>query len=406
MSKELTLNRVWETKEIAKLPKSNEAKLLLEKIRNTVEPVMKRKKWTVKVLAEFYPDQPGLLGMNVNRGQKILIRLRKSENVNDFFPWEHLIGTMIHELTHMQIGPHSSDFYKLMDEIADEVDNDMVSGITAGASVSTVFQGQGYKLGGNNTMSSSQLISSRQSKTQLAAEAALKRLNHQKYTSGSGKTLSDVWSTEKILTKEELRCRAAAAAQRRLQDDVSCRNSDHSNNLISSSSSSSSSNKQSNHTNSFNDDSFESSYWICSLCDVPNLVSIQSCTFCLSPCPLLDETKNPLPTELKYGASSSTNGTLIKSSSSSSSSPINDEIIIIDDAVLPKKSKVEEKRNGNVNNNNVIKADSCSEIISLISPVATSTRRNYSTESWSCQTCTFLNNVKATVKTCEMCGSK
>ena len=39
----------------------------------------------------------GLLGMNVNRGQKILIRLRQPSDKTSFFPWEHLLGTMLHE---------------------------------------------------------------------------------------------------------------------------------------------------------------------------------------------------------------------------------------------------------------------------------------------------------------------
>lgn len=37
---------------------------------------MEKRRWRVGKLAEFFPDNGGLLGLNVNRGQKILIRLR------------------------------------------------------------------------------------------------------------------------------------------------------------------------------------------------------------------------------------------------------------------------------------------------------------------------------------------
>lgn len=46
-------------------------------------------------------------GMNVNRGKKILIRLRPANDEGSFYDIEEmLIGTMLHELTHNVHGPH------------------------------------------------------------------------------------------------------------------------------------------------------------------------------------------------------------------------------------------------------------------------------------------------------------
>jgi len=45
--------------------------------------------------------------VNINRGQKIQIRLRPQEDQNTFLPWESLLGTMLHELTHI-----GNDFFK------------------------------------------------------------------------------------------------------------------------------------------------------------------------------------------------------------------------------------------------------------------------------------------------------
>lgn len=45
------------------------------------------------------------LGININRGQKICIRLRPANDPNSFLPLEEeLIGTMLHELTHNHRG--------------------------------------------------------------------------------------------------------------------------------------------------------------------------------------------------------------------------------------------------------------------------------------------------------------
>lgn len=42
--------------------------------RHQVRPIMQRHGWQVGALEEFMPQQPGLLGMNVNRGQRIKLR--------------------------------------------------------------------------------------------------------------------------------------------------------------------------------------------------------------------------------------------------------------------------------------------------------------------------------------------
>lgn len=205
------MDKVCEIKVLESLPNFGEAKLLLEKIAKTVEPLMTRRNWKVKILKEFFPKNKGLLGMNVNRGASILIRLRKPENNKVFFEWEHLIGTMIHELTHMEIGPHSADFYKLMDAIHDEVDNDYLSNlnfITKKSSFSDTY----YKLGGTIVKNQNKEILSN-----LALQAANKRIQLSALMNGSGKKLgSDNYS---LLSKAERRSLAAKAAQRRIEDD-------------------------------------------------------------------------------------------------------------------------------------------------------------------------------------------
>ena len=301
-----SLCKVWETKALVKMNRSDEAKRILDKIAITVEAVMIRRKWKVPILKEFYPQQNGLLGMNVNRGQSILIRLRPHYNKDEFYPWEHCIGTMIHELTHMEIGPHDDRFYKLMDEIADEVDNDQVSSYSSNkkqTSSSSILTGSGHILGGKSLISES---NSRIKTSQVVAEATLARLNRSKLTLGSGQTLGGHSRSggvsgigREVLTKEEVRERASRAAQRRVCDDKSCQHAEAAVNrsgrrlpqspIKASFSSSTSINSSSGANNGMvlltgqvEHPSVGDEFWICDLCENMQSLDTLCCTFCSS----------------------------------------------------------------------------------------------------------------------------
>lgn len=49
-------------------------------------------------LSEFSPRNPGLLGLNVNRGAEVKIRLRPARDEESFYDWNHILGTMLHEV--------------------------------------------------------------------------------------------------------------------------------------------------------------------------------------------------------------------------------------------------------------------------------------------------------------------
>ena len=57
-------------------PRADEALFMLRKIGSIVKPIVRQRMWRVGTLAEFYPSQQNLLGLNVNMGQKI--KRRKS----------------------------------------------------------------------------------------------------------------------------------------------------------------------------------------------------------------------------------------------------------------------------------------------------------------------------------------
>lgn len=90
---------------------------LLHQITRAVAPILHKYKFRVATLCEMFPKNPQLLGLNVNRGQKILVRLRAPHNDRCFLPINDLIGTLLHELVHNVHGPHDAKFYALLDEL-------------------------------------------------------------------------------------------------------------------------------------------------------------------------------------------------------------------------------------------------------------------------------------------------
>jgi len=91
--------RVYDIRTLKKA-KDPEAERLLKAIVAQVGPIMRKRQWRVEVLKEFFPTNPNLLGLNVNQGGEVCIRLRPSNDENSFLPYESLLGTMLHELCH------------------------------------------------------------------------------------------------------------------------------------------------------------------------------------------------------------------------------------------------------------------------------------------------------------------
>lgn len=78
-------------------PRESEALLILRKVASLVKPIMRRRDWKVGTLCEFYPQQSNLLGLNINAGQKICLRLRYASDQRQFIPIEQVVDTMLHE---------------------------------------------------------------------------------------------------------------------------------------------------------------------------------------------------------------------------------------------------------------------------------------------------------------------
>lgn len=53
----------------------------------------------------------------MNRGVHVKLRLRRPNRDLDFYPFDQVLDTMLHELCHNVHGPHDAKFYKLWDEL-------------------------------------------------------------------------------------------------------------------------------------------------------------------------------------------------------------------------------------------------------------------------------------------------
>lgn len=86
-----------------RLPREAEALTSLRKVASLVKPIMRQRSWKVGTLCEFYPQEKNLLGLNINMGQKICLRLRYASDKNRFIPIEQVVDTMLHECVQLYL---------------------------------------------------------------------------------------------------------------------------------------------------------------------------------------------------------------------------------------------------------------------------------------------------------------
>ncbi|KAF9817989.1 hypothetical protein IEO21_03064 [Rhodonia placenta] len=188
-------------------PKADRALPLLQRIASLVKPIMRKHGWVLPVLAEFFPESPNLL--DINGGQKILLRLRPAHAPDTFYDEEFVVKTMLHELTHNEHGPHDEKFYKFLSELEDEYDALKRSGYAGEG-----FFSPGKKLGTNVSHNLPPHLAQ-----QKALEAAEKRRQVNLIMSGGGRLGGPIGRTRINKSPREL---AAEAAERRARDEKAC----------------------------------------------------------------------------------------------------------------------------------------------------------------------------------------
>ncbi|RPD52141.1 WLM-domain-containing protein [Lentinus tigrinus ALCF2SS1-7] len=105
------------------LPNPSSARDLLTKLANdpAIRHVMNKHQFSVGVLTELAPhEQPHLLGLNVNAGQAIKLRLR-TDRYDGFRTYKEVRRVLCHELTHNVWGDHDNNFKELNSTLNKEV---------------------------------------------------------------------------------------------------------------------------------------------------------------------------------------------------------------------------------------------------------------------------------------------
>lgn len=191
--------RISEIKVLLDKPNCDEAKRIMEMVAKAVSPVLKQRNWRVGILTEFFPKDQGLLGLNVNRGHTIKIRLRHHHSEGSFLAYHDILGTMVHEMAHIKISKHDETFYKLMDQLYDEVE----------LAETNPFSGSSTILGGKHSTRDAAF---------LAGASAQARQRNGTLSAGSGQKLggrSLPSANLSVIARREL---ALAAVERRLRD--------------------------------------------------------------------------------------------------------------------------------------------------------------------------------------------
>lgn len=179
----------------------------------------------VKSVCEFFPKNPALLGMNVNRGAKVYLRLRHHYDESRFLAFESIVGTMLHELTHNKHGPHDQRFYAYLDVLTLDLEKMMAQGWNGDG-----FYSPGHVLGtsGKSSLASGSSHLSSDLRKKQAALAAKRR--HELFRNSgsrlgtlSGASTSDSTTSHASSTPRSMRDAIRAAAERRHQDSQKCK---------------------------------------------------------------------------------------------------------------------------------------------------------------------------------------
>ncbi|KAG0707589.1 WLM domain-containing protein [Suillus ampliporus] len=189
-------------------PHADRALPILQRVATLVKPIMRKHGWMLPVLSEFFPESPNLVGLNVNGGEQILLRLRPPWAPDTFYEEDQVVRVMLHELTHNVHGPHDEIFYKFLAALEDEYDALLRSGYAGEG-----FFSPGHRLGAGI---------SHDLPPHLARLKALEAADRRRYANGvlgGGGRLGGRITALQGMSPREL---AAQAAERRKRDEIEC----------------------------------------------------------------------------------------------------------------------------------------------------------------------------------------
>ncbi|CAH2355432.1 hypothetical protein CLIB1423_26S00672 [[Candida] railenensis] len=193
-----------------RFPDKEYANDLLHQVAKLTAPLIHERGFKVGTLCEMYPKSGNLLGLNVNGGQKILLRLRYHSNSRSFLPMGDLIGTFLHELTHNLYGAHDAKFYKYLDELKERYEYLQMRGSSASMNG---YVCEEEKLGGSQ---GGFYVSEREKR--IRAVSKVKYIGESKKLGGGGIQKAGNGARSKMSIRELM----LEAAERRARDSKWC----------------------------------------------------------------------------------------------------------------------------------------------------------------------------------------
>jgi hypothetical protein len=169
------------------LKEQDRAISILERLKSDpgIINVMKTNKWNIGILCEMSPiTQPTILGYNMNKGQKISLRLR-TDDMQGFRYYSDIRRVLIHELTHMVHGDHSNEFWHLCRQLEIQVNSTQGHSLHGGPEYrGPIDQGEsewdrierGRYQGGTFVLGGSSELTKERPMREVLAEAAQMRL--------------------------------------------------------------------------------------------------------------------------------------------------------------------------------------------------------------------------------------
>ncbi|KAK0466834.1 WLM-domain-containing protein [Desarmillaria tabescens] len=109
------------------LPNPASAHNLLQRLSDdpAIQHIMQQHQFSVGVLTELAPhEHPELLGLNVNAGQQIKLRLR-TDRYDGFRTYKEVRRVLCHELTHNVWGDHDNNFKELNSKLNREPSSEL-----------------------------------------------------------------------------------------------------------------------------------------------------------------------------------------------------------------------------------------------------------------------------------------
>ncbi|PVV03971.1 hypothetical protein BB560_001536 [Smittium megazygosporum] len=193
---------------------------------------MTKRSWWVPKLSEFCPKDNFLLGININHGSEIKIRLRYSLQATTFIPFKDLLGTLLHDtsvkyssyysynrLVHIEHSPHDSAFYSKLNVLKREAAILLLKGYTGDGffSAGKTLLGQGKSFQ-NNPLLATGISPNKAAATKSNSAKTLPVFQ------GKGKSLSSAIALQKLKFRNSEKVAAAAEMRKDNQSETKSEN--------------------------------------------------------------------------------------------------------------------------------------------------------------------------------------